>query len=122
MLYLASIALTKISILMFYLRIFPNPTFRKLVWVGVAYCVGYILGTVLALVFQCQPLNLAWNHWDGEHAGKCFNLNLLGWLAAALNMLGDLMVILLPFQELKKLALGRRKKAGIALMFLGGSL
>lgn len=59
MLYLSAIALTKISILLFYLRIFPNPNFRRLVWVAIAYCVGYILGTVLALVFQCQPLNLA---------------------------------------------------------------
>lgn len=122
MLYLSSIALTKVSILLFYLRIFPNPTFRKLVWLGIAYCIGYILGTVIALVFQCKPLNLAWTHWDGEHAGECFNLNLLGWLAAALNIVGDLITICLPLHELSKLAMDRKKKAGIMLMFLGGGL
>ncbi|KAJ4299262.1 hypothetical protein N0V90_004506 [Kalmusia sp. IMI 367209] len=119
-LYLSSIALTKISILLFYLRIFPNPRFRRLVYVVIAYCVGYVLGTVLALIFQCKPLNLAWTRWDGEHPGKCFNLNLLGWMTAALNIVGDVMVICLPLHELSKLAMGRRKKAGIMLMFLGG--
>jgi hypothetical protein len=119
-LYLTSIALTKISILLFYLRIFPNPNFRRLVWIAIAYCVGYILGTVIALVFQCKPLNLAWTRWDNEHPGKCFNLNLLGWMTAALNIVGDLLVICLPLHELSKLAMGRRKKAGVMLMFLGG--
>ncbi|KAF1972783.1 hypothetical protein BU23DRAFT_508119 [Bimuria novae-zelandiae CBS 107.79] len=118
--YLSSIALTKISILLFYLRIFPNPRFRLLVWVAIAYCIGYILGTTLALIFQCKPLNLAWTRWDNEHPGKCFNLNLLGWMTAALNIVGDLIVILLPLHELSKLAMTRRKKAGIMLMFLGG--
>ena len=120
MLYLSSIALTKISILLFYLRIFPNPTFRRLVWLAIAYCIGYILGTVIALVFQCKPLNLAWTRWDNEHPGKCINLNLLGWMTAALNILGDMIVICLPLHELSKLAMGQRKKAGVMLMFLGG--
>jgi hypothetical protein len=121
-LYLSSIALTKISILLFYLRIFPNPTFRKLVWVAIAYCIGYILSTILALVFQCKPLNLAWTRWDNEHPGQCFNLNLLGWMTAALNIIGDVVVMCLPLHELSKLAMGTRKKAGIMLMFLGGGL
>lgn len=122
MLYLSSIALTKISILLFYLRIFPNPLFRKLVWVAIMYCVGYILGTVIPLVFQCDPIDHAWTRWDNEHPGKCINLNLLGWMTAALNIVGDLMTIILPLHELSKLAMGRRKKAGVMLMFLGGGL
>jgi len=122
MFYLSAIALTKVSILLFYLRIFPNPVFRRLVYVALAYCIGYILGTVIALVFQCNPISLAWDRWDGEHPGKCFNLNLLGWMSAALNIVGDLIVICLPLHELSKLAMSRRKKAGVMLMFLGGGL
>ena len=122
MFYLSAIALTKVSILLFYLRIFPNPVFRRLVYVALAYCIGYILGTVIALVFQCSPISLAWDRWDGEHPGKCFNLNLLGWMSAALNIVGDLIVICLPLHELSKLAMSRRKKAGVMLMFLGGGL
>jgi hypothetical protein len=65
--YLVSIALTKISILFFYLRIFPNPRFRRLVWFVIALCIGYILGFVIPVVFQCEPIRAAWQHWDGEH-------------------------------------------------------
>lgn len=42
-------------------------------------------------------------------------------MTAALNILGDVIVICLPLHELSKLAMGRKKKAGIMLMFLGGS-
>jgi hypothetical protein len=121
-LYLASMALTKISILLFYLRIFPNKTFRRLVYGALALCVSYMLGFIPAIIFQCTPIPLAWKHWDGEHHGKCINLNLEGWISAASNIIFDIIIICLPLHELSKLALNRRKKAGIMLMFLGGGL
>lgn len=120
--YLSSIALTKISILLFYLRIFPNPLFRRLVYGSIALCVLYILTFIPLTIAQCLPLDLAWNRWDGQHGGKCINLNLEGWLSAALNIIFDIVVICLPLRELSKLAMSRRKKAGIMLMFLGGGL
>ncbi|ORX93766.1 hypothetical protein BCR34DRAFT_608475 [Clohesyomyces aquaticus] len=98
--YLSSIALTKISILLFYLRIFPERRFLT--------------------ALQCLPVHLAWERWDGEHTGKCINLNAEGWTSAAFNIIFDLVVICLPMREMSKLAMSRRKKAGIMLMFLGG--
>ncbi|KAF2677933.1 hypothetical protein K458DRAFT_377483 [Lentithecium fluviatile CBS 122367] len=118
--YVASIALTKISILLFYLRIFPNQNFRRLVYATLALCVLYVVGFIPAVIVQCIPIRVAWQHWDGEHNGKCINLNIEGWISAACNIILDIIIICLPLHELSKLAMGRRKKAGIMLMFLGG--
>ncbi|KAF9698966.1 hypothetical protein EKO04_002858 [Ascochyta lentis] len=120
LLYLASIALTKISILLFYLRIFPQVGVRKAIWFTVVLCVLYIITFVTATALQCIPIRIAWEHWDGEHHGKCIDLNSDAWCSAAVNIVLDLIVILLPMRELKKLAMSRRRKFGVMLMFLGG--
>ena len=120
--YLTSIALTKISILLFYLRIFPNRDFRRWVYVVLALCTLYILSFIPVTIFQCLPVHLAWERWDGQHRGRCVNLNAEGWSSAAFNIIFDLLVICLPLRELSKLAMSRRRKAGIMLMFLGGGL
>ncbi|KAF2634256.1 hypothetical protein P280DRAFT_485620 [Massarina eburnea CBS 473.64] len=120
MFYLSSLALTKCSILLFYLRIFPNQNFRRIVYATLAVCALYIPGFVIATIVQCMPIRYAWEHWDGEHNGKCFNVNMEGWMSAAINIVLDIIVICMPLRELSKLAMSRRRKAGIMLMFLGG--
>lgn len=122
LLYLASIALTKISILLFYLRIFPQVGLRKAIWFTIVLCVLYIITFVTATALQCIPIRIAWEHWDGEHHGKCIDLNADAWCSAGVNIVLDLIVILLPMRELKKLAMSRRRKFGVMLMFLGGLL
>ncbi|KAH5122993.1 hypothetical protein HBH71_038790 [Parastagonospora nodorum] len=120
LLYLASVALTKISILLFYLRIFPQTGLRKAIWVTIGLCVVYIITFVTATALQCIPIRLAWERWDGEHHGRCINLNADAWCSAAANIVLDLIVIILPMKEIKKLAISKRRKAGVMFMFLGG--
>jgi len=117
-----AIALTKISILLFYLRIFPDRSFRLWAYITLAFCVLYMLAIVPAVIAQCIPISLAWERWDGPHDGKCINLNAMGWSAAAVNIVLDAVVIVLPLHEMTKLKMSRRRKAGILLMFLGGAL
>ncbi|OCL08806.1 hypothetical protein AOQ84DRAFT_317837, partial [Glonium stellatum] len=116
-LYLASLALTKISILFFYLRIFPERNFRRVVYGVMACCVGYIVAFVLISVFQCRPIPFSWKRWDGEHKGTCNNINAQSWAASAINIFLDLFVIFLPMPQLAKLALSFRRKIQIMLMF-----
>jgi hypothetical protein len=88
----------------------------------IAISVGYIVGFVTATIVQCSPIRNAWERWDGEHAGQCYNFNIVGWTSASINIIMDVVVICLPLGEISKLALTKRKKAGVMLMFLGGSL
>lgn len=122
LLYLASVALTKISILLFYLRIFPQKSLRKIIYFTIGLCIAYMVAFVLATALQCIPVRIAWEHWDGEHHGKCIDLNADAWCSAAGNIILDLIVILLPMRELKDLKMNRWRKFGVMLMFLGGLL
>ncbi|KAL5396585.1 hypothetical protein PMIN02_003079 [Paraphaeosphaeria minitans] len=120
LLYLTAIALTKISILLFYLRIFPHKGLRRAIYCTIVFCVLYIIAFVTATALQCLPVKRAWLRWDGEDQGKCTNLNALGWLSAGMNIGLDLFVIVLPMGQIKKLSMSRHRRFGIMLMFLLG--
>ncbi|KAK2791300.1 hypothetical protein FQN52_004977 [Onygenales sp. PD_12] len=119
--YFATMNTTKVSILFFYLRIFPAPHFRVITYVVMAITVGYGIALIFAVIFQCSPVDMAWNHWDGEHTNvKCSNINLIGWVSSAINIVLDVVIIVLPTRELFRLALSTKKKIHILLMFSVG--
>lgn len=120
MLYITSLALTKVSILFFYLKVFPKRSFRICVYILIGLNICYALGYDLVLVFQCSPINGAWLSWDGEYDAKCVSINILGWSAAAINIALDLATILLPLPELFQLSMSWKKKVQILLMFMVG--
>ena len=121
-LYLSILPMTKISILCFYLRVFPKKEIRMATYVVMALCVGYLISFVLISVFQCDPINGAYLRWDGEHNFKCNNINAQGWAAAIANMILDIVVMALPLRELYNLNLSLRKKLGVLCMFSLGIL
>ncbi|KAE8376829.1 hypothetical protein BDV26DRAFT_305352 [Aspergillus bertholletiae] len=116
-LYLSILPLTKISILFFYLRVFPKRSFRTAVYAVIGLNVCYMIAFVLISVFQCRPLNGAWLHWDGEHQYQCNNINAQGWAAAIFNMALDFVVMIMPLRELYHLQLSLRKKLLVMFMF-----
>ncbi|KAJ0415818.1 GMC oxidoreductase [Aspergillus carlsbadensis] len=116
-LYLTGIALTKISILCFYLRVFPRREFRRLVYIAIGINVAYIIVFDLISIFQCRPVQGAWYRWDETGDYKCNNINAQGWSSAAFNMALDIMVMALPLKELYGLNLSWRKKAFVICMF-----
>lgn len=77
---------------------------------------------MIAAAVQCYPIQYAWNWWHGEHAGKCINLHLEGWLSAAFNIALDLIVIALPIVPTYELVMSPSRKIGILFMFTGGSV
>ncbi|KAH7184543.1 uncharacterized protein B0J16DRAFT_371515 [Fusarium flagelliforme] len=111
----------KISLLFFYLRIFPSRGVRRLLWATLAFIA--INGTTFALVaiFQCQPISHFWNKWDGNHTGWCASVNGVAWSNGAVNIASDFLILGVPLSQLNKLNLDLNKKIGVAMMFSVGS-
>lgn len=121
--YLIEIMLIKLSLSLFYLSIFPGVTIRRLL-IGTA-AVNILAGGVFIMVgvFQCTPLNFYWTQYDDPPAvGYCINLNLFAWVNAGWSLLMDLWMIILPLSRIKKLDLHWKKKFGVVIMFLIGTL
>jgi len=122
LLYFAQVALLKLSLLFFYMRIFPGPTIRRLLWATIAFDIAFGVIFVIITVFQCRPISYYWNSWDGEHQGTCLNVNALGWSNAGISIVLDAWMLGLPLSQLVGLQLHWKKKIGVAMMFIVGTL
>lgn len=121
-LYFLQIALLKMSILFFYLRIFPSTGTRRVLWGTVVF--NALLGTVFVFVaiFQCKPISYFWTKWNGEHQGSCININSMAWAHAGINIALDFWMLGIPLSQLPRLKLHWKKKVGVAIMFCVGTL
>jgi hypothetical protein len=115
-------ALTKLAFLFFYLRIFPGQKLRYSIFATMALTGCYWATFQFGNIFYCTPISQVWNGWDGEHAGKCLDINKFMIAATGTNILIDILIIVLPIPELLKLSLSWRKKVGLLTMFTVGLL
>jgi hypothetical protein len=99
MLYSFCVIFAKVSLLCFYLRIFPDQTFRNLVIAVKTICILYVILSIFMLAFQCRPVSYSWNKWDGEHTGKCFNIPVYINVTAGINIALDLIVFFIPVPQ-----------------------
>ncbi|KAI5219526.1 hypothetical protein E4T46_06695 [Aureobasidium subglaciale] len=115
--YFASLTATKISILAFFLRVFPQQNFRKIIYVVIGICAAYGISFVLATTFQCHPVPYSWKQLDDSYPGSCNNIHVQGWLSAVFNIVIDLVILVLPLKELYSLQTSLKKKLMVMVMF-----
>lgn len=120
-LYFLQISLLKLTLLFFYLRIFPKPLIRRLLWGTVVFNILWGIAFVIAAIFQCQPISFYWTSWDKEQPGKCININALAWSNAVISIVLDIWMLALPLYEIFHLQLSWRKKISVAIMFCVGT-
>jgi hypothetical protein len=111
--------LTKISILLLYLRLFPQPWFKiaaiaAMVFIGLH---GVIFCFVVA--FQCLPVYSIWNN---AIPSQCLNEEAIVFVGAGSSIFQDFLVLALPIPCIKTLAIRTGKRVSLAIMFSMGSL
>jgi hypothetical protein len=69
--YYTALGFTKLSILMQYLRIFPQQNFRKMCYIMIGVTVIWTLWAVLSSAIMCLPVKLFWTTDDFFHDPHC---------------------------------------------------
>ncbi|KAJ6437528.1 DNA replication licensing factor mcm10 [Purpureocillium lavendulum] len=54
--------------------------------------------------------------------GQCYNINVAGWVNAALTVISDIWLLAIPLTQIKQLNLHWKKKAAAGLMFMTGTM
>ncbi|EEU34878.1 uncharacterized protein NECHADRAFT_55092, partial [Fusarium vanettenii 77-13-4] len=119
--YTAAITMLKLSLLFFYLRIFPAQLVRRILWGTIIFTALFGIAFCLAIAFQCRPISYFWNGWDGEHQGHCTDANATAWSYAALSIATDIWMLIIPLSQLRSLNLSWKKKVGVGIMFCLGT-
>ena len=118
-LYKCTIGLTKTSILLLYLRIFPQKRFRCWVYGAMVFVIGYAFASIVATITQCHPIKRAFNH---NLDGGCINLTWFWYCNAAASIFSDCLILALPMPLIASLHLPRRQKYGLMMVFALGGL
>jgi hypothetical protein len=109
----------KISIILLFLRIFPDERFRLYTKIALAWMICHLVGFFIAVTCQCIPISAI---WDLSVHGKCVNSTAIVYAGAGFSIFEDIVIILLPVRELKNLNLSTQKKVAVIFMFALGSL
>ena len=112
---------TKLSVLLFYKRVFRGNTFNAAVWTMIAIVVVWTVAFFLANVLQCYPIWINWNA-SGAQADQCINTNMMYKAQAWTDVLTDIMILSLPVPCIWALQMPARHKVGVTSIFLLGLL
>jgi hypothetical protein len=111
--------LTKASIILLYLRIFIQKTFRIICWAMLSIIVAYMIATTAAAIFQCTPIPRA---WDKTIPGTCINITQNWFANAGFSIATDVIILLMPMPIIYSLNLQINQKLGLMFIFALGGL
>ncbi|KAK3399945.1 hypothetical protein B0T20DRAFT_350108 [Sordaria brevicollis] len=117
--YVVLMAYVKLPFLFMYLRIFGESARIKRVLWGTIVVVG-VVGVVFVLPLGCRPVSFFWEGWDGEHQGRCGNVNTSAWTQSIVTIVLDLWIMAIPLSQLRKLNMDWKKKLAVGLMLCVG--
>ncbi|OHW92233.1 putative CFEM domain-containing protein [Colletotrichum incanum] len=91
---------TKVSMIFFYLRIFPELWFRKACFTILTITVIFGVWHFLQILFVSWPISYNWTYWDGRHSGRRGNVKIFSFANAGINIALDLALFILPVTQL----------------------
>ncbi|KAK3994350.1 hypothetical protein QBC44DRAFT_43697 [Cladorrhinum sp. PSN332] len=116
-LYNVAVCMTKISILLQYKRIFPNPILRKIIKFGLGFLILWGITLCFLLPLVCIPVAA---FWDPDVEGFCLDSGTIWYVMAGLNVATDFAVFSIPIPVISSLHLPKRQKAMLFIVFTLG--
>lgn len=114
------IFMTKLSILLLFLRVFiPTRTSKTfffvhlLLWTNLVF---YLINTFIK-IFECTPRSKI---WMPKTEGHCVRIAWMIIVAAIINVISDFTILILPIASVWGLQMGRRQKLGASAVFAAG--
>jgi hypothetical protein len=114
------IGVTKLSLLMFYRRVFSpvrrSPFDITLITLMIII-LGFYISNALVKIFECSPRSKA---WDSTIHGKCVDLVMVLNVSGGFNSVSDFIILLLPVHAVSKLQMSPSKRILVVLGFTFG--
>lgn len=110
----------KISILLFYARIFTTTNFRILAGMAGAIVLAHGISVFFAAIFQCLPVQYAWD--KNIPGGSCFDQQAFYRYVSPPNILTDVLILIMPLPFVWRLHTRLTQKIALTGVFLLGGL
>ncbi|OJJ42456.1 hypothetical protein ASPZODRAFT_76724 [Penicilliopsis zonata CBS 506.65] len=116
--YCAATGCVKVSVLLFYLRIFPSRKFHLAVWVIIFIATGYNVASVFVNLLGCHPVSAVWDL--SIRTATCINRSAFYFANAGLGIFTDFATVLVPVPWLRRLQVPLRQKVAIGCILTMG--
>ncbi|MCJ1358731.1 MAG: hypothetical protein MMC33_008731, partial [Icmadophila ericetorum] len=103
--YVLGVGLIKVSILLYYRRVFITRIFQIVVTCTIAFVGAWMIAFLLVSIFQANPIS--WN-WTG--VGQVINLNILFLTEVGTDIFLDTFILCLPMPIISRLHMSTEKK------------
>ncbi|RKL34114.1 hypothetical protein BFJ72_g9601 [Fusarium proliferatum] len=117
-----SVFTTKVSILLFYRRLFSRGgfSFKIAFWFGSFLVASYPVIFLFTMILGCTPISHYWTQFKGTE-GTCIDVGQFFVILAIINLFTNVIVLLIPVPEVLKLQMSREKKGAVfGILALGG--
>ncbi|CEL00867.1 hypothetical protein ASPCAL00460 [Aspergillus calidoustus] len=115
-------ALTKISICLTYLRLFPSKINKWFNYIQIGILIGFGISTLVGMLVQCRPIENAWDFSRPDSVKNCIDKESFFIAVAAINSGTDFLVYLWPSYYLWRIKLSLVKRIGLIICFGVGTL
>jgi hypothetical protein len=87
-------------------------------WTSICFTFAICIEALITGIFQCVPVA---RFWDTRIPGKCINTAALYYTNAAINIVQDVSLVVVPFFMLRQLMMPKREKITLMIILgLGG--
>ncbi|KAF2232749.1 hypothetical protein EV356DRAFT_568444 [Viridothelium virens] len=120
--YITSVTLIKLSILLFYRRIFPTPRFKVTVSIVCGFVLAWFVTFSFATLFQTIPISNNWaSHGSSNAHGRTIRLDDMYTANSALEITLDIVTLCLPLFVVWRLQMCPSQKLVVSGIFLLGA-
>ncbi|KAF2018549.1 hypothetical protein BU24DRAFT_418072 [Aaosphaeria arxii CBS 175.79] len=108
-----AVTCVRVSMLLFYLRIFEVSSLRPAFWIALGLNIAGCVAICITALTICRPMNSAYKQVPGGHCG---DILVFQSFTAYWNLIGDVAIVILPMPILWSLKIGTRKKIGLSII------
>ncbi|KAI7088873.1 hypothetical protein KC356_g2985 [Hortaea werneckii] len=114
--YVIAVSFTKLSIVMFYKRVFQIP---KIAWGLVAIVLMYPITVIITICNSCKPLDFFWTQYTNPRAtGSCIDISTFFFANGIWAACIDVGLLIVPIPLVWKLQMHLRKRLAVVGIFL----
>ena len=117
--YVSAITTIKLSIILFYRKLFNGPTFKVIAAILSGVVIAWWLAVILVEVFSCHPIS---GMWDTSVNSTCVDAVHFYIGVAVPNVATDIAILVLPMRMVWRLQTTLGQNIALSLTFLTGGL
>lgn len=113
-LYVAIQISVKVSILLFYIRVFPQQFIKVTSWILIMGTVVHGTVFIFLVAFRCDPIHATWTIVP---TAKCLSFEVISIVGAVSSLVEDLVILALPLPILVRLNMRLPQRIVLVMLF-----